>query len=86
MSPKASLAILGYALSGVIVVPVAVIILHSGLSSDLECIGLRAQCPYDGASKSVMLIAAAAIAADIALVANLLIGRVLAWLSGRPSD
>jgi len=86
MPPKASPAMLGYVLSGVIAVPMAVIILHSGLSSNLECIGLHAHCPYDGASKLMMLAAALAIAADIALVANLLIGKVRACLNERPGD
>lgn len=86
MPPKASLAMLGYVLSGAIVVPIAVIILHLGPSSNLECIGLHAHCPYDGVSKWMMLTAAVAIAVDIALVVNLFIGRVRAWLNERPGD
>jgi hypothetical protein len=77
---------LGYVLSGAIAVPMAIIILRTGRSSEIECIGLSAHCPYDGASKWMMFTAALAIAADIALVANLLIGKARTWLNRQPGD
>lgn len=86
MSPKALPAMLGYVLSGGIAVAMAIIILRTGRSSDIECIGLRTHCPYDGASKWMMLTAALAIAADIAFVANLLIGKARKWLNERDGN
>lgn len=84
MPPKSSPAILGYVLSGVIAVPMAIIILRAEFASGIRCIGANAHCPNDGASKWMMLTAGLAIAVDIALVLNLLMEKVRGWLRERP--
>lgn len=86
MPPKAPPAILGYVLSGVIAVPLVIIILRADFTSGIRCIGANAHCSYDGASKWMMLTAALAIAVDIALVLNLLMGKARGWLRERPVE
>jgi hypothetical protein len=86
MPPKAPFTMLGYVLSGVLAVPMAAIILQADLSTGIACVRANAHCTHDGASKWMMLIAAVAIAADIALVLNLLMGKVRAWLSEQPVE
>ncbi|RSU46324.1 hypothetical protein [Sphingomonas sp. S-NIH.Pt15_0812] len=86
MPPKAPFTMLGYVLSGVLAVPMAAIILQADLSTGIACVRANAHCTHDGASKWMMLIAAVAIAADIALVLNLLMGKARAWLSEQPVE
>jgi hypothetical protein len=64
----------------------AIIILRANFTSGIRCIGANAHCPYDGASKWMILTAALAIAADIALVLNLLMGKARGWLRERPVE
>lgn len=86
MPPKAPPAILGYVLSGVIAAPMAIIILRADFASGIRCIGANAYCSYAGASKWMMLSAALAIAVDIGLALNLLMGKARGWLRKRPVE
>jgi hypothetical protein len=64
----------------------AIIILQADFSTGIACFRANAHCTRDGALKWMLLIAAVAIAADIALVLNLLMGKARAWLSEQPFE